>query len=53
MRNDVTLTADDPAPATAPLPAPRLLILASDDDAVCTDELCLPAEALPAPQDPA
>ena len=59
MRNDVTDTVDGPArpaspagPARGPLDPP-LLILATDDDAVCTDELCLPAEALPPVEDPA
>jgi hypothetical protein len=53
MRNDVTETADQPSAATAPLPSPPLLVLAADDDAVCTDELCLPAEALVANEAPA
>ena len=43
MRNDTA----EPAPTETPAPiaAPPLLILSSDDDALCTDELCLPAKA--------
>ena len=52
MRNDVPVTIDEP-PAAGPVPAPPLLLLSSDDDAVCTDELWLPAEALAPAEDPA
>ena len=53
MRNNEVdeAPAAEPGEATAavtPLPAPpapMLLILASDDDAVCVDDLCLPADA--------
>ena len=54
MRNDEVKDErrpGDPEPerdsnlAPLPAPAPPLLILATDDDAVCVDDLCLPAEA--------
>ena len=48
MRNDVPdaieVRPTDPViPEPAPV-TPLLLVLAGDDDALCTDELCLPAE---------
>jgi len=56
MRNDEVLEdapqgaeprRAEPEPERLPSPAPPLLILATDDDAVCVDDLCLPAEARP------
>jgi len=41
MRNDVQ-PATDPAPKPAAAPPP-LVILATDEDAVCAADLCLPA----------
>ena len=41
MRNDVEPVS---VTATKPLPAqPPLVILATDEDAMCVDDLCLPA----------
>ena len=51
MRNDMPESPErPPAPQPAmtppqPLPPPPLLILAADQDVLCTDELCLPAGA--------
>ena len=55
MRNDVpdaieVRQSDPVVPAPAPF-TPPLLILAGDDDAVCTDELCLPGDAPRPPED--
>ncbi len=38
---------DDPAPAVADesVALPPLVILATDNEAVCVDDLCLPADA--------
>ena len=51
MRNDTPgpdITVEVPTPAERPVPAPgttpSLRMLAADDGAVCTDELCVPAE---------
>ena len=52
MRNDVTDTIQEP-PAADPIPAPPLLILGAGDEAACTDELCLPSDALATLEDPA
>ena len=37
---------EEPAPPTVAdaLPTPPLLILATDDEAVCVDDLCLPPD---------
>jgi hypothetical protein len=39
---------EDPAPtvAAAPVTLPPLVILATDDQAVCVDDLCLPPDAV-------
>jgi len=41
MRNDV---GQAEARTSKPLPAPPLVILATDPDGVCVDDLCLPAD---------
>jgi hypothetical protein len=54
MRNEpaAAAPAEDTADATADgahdtvAPTPPLLLLAGDDQAVCTDEACAPAEGL-------
>ena len=43
MSNDVEQRVEEAPRDTAP--PPRLLILATDEDAVCVDDLCLPAGA--------
>jgi len=55
MRNDVpdaieVLPPDSVVPEPAPV-MPLLMVLVGDDDALCTDELCLPAEATRSPED--
>ena len=53
MRNEQSPTTIDPPPSPDVEPAdipspdrtpPLLVILAGDDDALCTDDLCLPAD---------
>ena len=45
MRNDVDhATAPDPDGSDAP--AAPLVILGADEDLVCVDDLCVPAEAV-------
>ena len=46
-RTPANVPGPQPRPEPLPSPTPPLLILASDGDAVCVDDLCLPAEARP------
>jgi hypothetical protein len=57
MRNEETATSEDAEAAEderttadegkAASAQPGLVILVADDDAVCVDDMCLPAEARP------